>query len=201
MDERNQQSPFSEVGTDFKEKSDAELINLIRSGSAGAVNAVFCRYAPRVRAVSSKYFADALTNDDWFQEGMLGLLYAVHSYDADSSVQFSTYAAVCVRNRLNTVWKLSNSAKNSPLNNSVPIDESDFPAVSSPEEDYIKNEAMDLLREKYSSVFSETERQAVFCYLSGLSYEETAKRLNIPVKSVDNALYRAKQKLQKYFSQ
>lgn len=192
-------APCSVSDAELDEKNDEELIAMIRRGSALAFNALVRRYSKTVSAVSRNYFSDALTDDDWFQEGMLGLLYAVHSFDESMSASFSTYASVCIRNRLNSVWKKANNTKNAPLNKSISLSSADVPSVESPEENYIKNEDFRLFSEGFTRLLSKTERRVMSYYLAGYSYDETADKLGITKKSVDNALSRAKKKLKKLY--
>lgn len=199
MKDGENSSPCSASDAELEKKNDNELIAMIRESSAHAFNALVRRYSKAVSAASRRYFSDALTDDDWFQEGMLGLLYAVHSFDENMNASFSTYASVCIRNRLNSVWKKANNKKNAPLNESLSFDDAAVPSVESPEEDYIKNEDLSLFSEGFTRLLSKTERRAMSYYLAGYSYDETADKLGITKKSVDNALSRAKRKLKRLY--
>lgn len=181
--------------------SDNELISLIRNGSEKAFNLLILRYTGTVSLLSKKYFSSSLTEDDWFQEGMIGLLDAVRTFDSDGKAAFSTYACVCIRNRLNSSLKKANNSGNTPLNGSISFHDDFVPAAISPEEDYIKNENYRFFTASFLSRLSKTEQQVIRYYLVGFSYSETAKNLGISEKSVDNALCRAKAKLKKAFKE
>lgn len=189
--------------TDNKEAvgtlTDEELIDLIRTGSGKAFDILILRYRQTVSYLAGKYFSDSLTQDDWFQEGMIGLLYAVHTYAGTAGAEFSTYAAVCIRNRLVSCLKKATNSKNAPLNSSLSYDDVIIPPVHSPEDDYIENERYRFFTQSFFKQLSETEHKVMQCYLAGFSYAETAEKLGITEKSVDNAICRAKSKLKKAF--
>lgn len=187
----------SENQADYGTFSDKELLIMLKNGSEKAFTEIIKRYSGMVLSISGSYYADALTPDDWFQEGMIGLLNAVKSYNDKTDTSFSTYAGVCIRNRINSVWRNSNSNKNLPLNNCVELTENTLPCVNSPEEDYIINEQYLYAVSSFMEQLSPTERDVFLCYLSGFGYNETAEKLGINEKSVDNALCRAKIKLKK----
>ena len=179
--------------------SDNELISLIRNGSEKALNLLILRYTGTVSLLSNKYFSASLTVDDWFQEGMIGLLGAIRTFNSGEKAAFSTYACVCIRNRLNSVLKKVNSSKNSLLNGSLAYHDDFVPSVDSPEDDYIENEDYRFFTTSFLNKLSKTEQKVIRYYLAGFSYSETAKNLGISEKSVDNALCRAKSKLKKAF--
>ncbi len=187
----------SENQADYGAYSDKELLIMLKNGSEKAFTEIIKRYSGTVLGISGSYYADALTSDDWFQEGMIGLLNAVKSYNEKTDTSFSTYASVCIRNRINSVWRNSNSKKNLPLNNRVELTETTLPCVNSPEEDYITNEQYLYAVSSFMKQLSPTERDVFLCYLSGFGYNEIAEKLGINEKSVDNALCRAKIKLKK----
>ncbi len=181
------------------EYTDDELISLIRKGSDKAFNLLIFRYTGMVSLLSKKYFSPSLTADDWFQEGMIGFLDAVRTYSCDAGASFNTYAGVCIRNRLNSsLKKAMNSAAEHPADSVSIIDDPTLP-VFSPEDDYIENENYRLFTENAFKHLSETEQKVTGYYIAGFSYSETAKKLGISEKSVDNALCRAKAKLKKVF--
>ncbi|MBR3588547.1 MAG: sigma-70 family RNA polymerase sigma factor, partial [Clostridia bacterium] len=142
----------------------------------------------------------ALTKEDWIQEGMIGLLLAVRTFNKEKSCSFSTYASVCIANRLRSVCKKALGNKNEPLNNSLLLDDTVVPPAVSTEDDYIENEEYTFFTEKYVSVLSTVEKSVVEYYIAGFSYSEIADKLAMTEKSVDNALFRAKTKLKKAFS-
>lgn len=183
--------------SNFTVFSDEDLIALIRNGSARAFDELAGRFRKTVSALSGSYYSESLTKDDWFQEGMIGFILAVRTFDESKKASFATYASVCISNKLRSAWKKANSSGNTPLNDSIIFDDSTVPPERSPEEDYIETESYRFFTESFLSELSETEKKVITCYLAGYSYSETAKKLNMTEKSVDNALCRVKAKLKK----
>lgn len=188
-----------ESNAEYNSLSDEKLVSMLMGGSEKALNFLAGRYTSIVKGLAHTYYADFLTSEDWFQEGMIGFLRAVKTFDPSAQVPFSTYASICIRSRLNSVWRASNSNKNAPLNKSVELKDESLPSVSSPEDDYINNEQYRFVTNDFIEQLSATERDVLICYLSGFSYGETAEKLGINEKSVDNALCRARAKLKKAF--
>lgn len=186
-----------EIIDNFTFFSDEELVSFIRSGSAKAFDELAGRYINTTSFLARSYHSDALTPDDWLQEGMIGFILAVRTFDAEKKASFSTYASVCISNRLRSVWKKANSAGNAPLNDSLILDDSSVPPARSPEENYIESESYSFFTENLLQKLSPSEKQVISCYLAGFTYSETAKRLRMTEKAVDNALCRAKTKLKK----
>lgn len=181
----------------YSDLSDDELILLIRAGNSDAVNTLLLRYSGSVAYIAKSYFFDSLTDDDWYQEGMIGFLHAVRTYRADKSVSFNTYASVCIRNRLIACLKKLTSLKNLPLNSAVSLEDVADVAVSSSEDDYLSNEDSRNFEQILIEHLSNTEQKVMMLYLAGYSYAEIATELNSSVKAVDNAVCRAKNKLKK----
>ena len=67
-----------------------------------------------------------------------------------------------------------------------------------PEHVFISKENTELLNEKINEVLSDLEKSVLVLYLEGKCYQEIAKVLNKPPKSIDNALQRVKKKMEKF---
>lgn len=183
--------------SNFTVFSDEELISLIRNGSGKAFDELADRFRKTVSSLARNYYSESLTQEDWFQEGMIGFILAVRTFDETKDVAFSTYASVCISNKLRSAWKKANSSSNAPLNDSIILDDSCIPPEKSPEENYIESESYRFFTENFFNELSETEKKVITCYLAGFSYSETANTLDMTEKAVDNALCRAKTKLKK----
>lgn len=179
---------------------DEELLISARLGDKTAQSELLSKYSPLVKSVSAGFFISGATNEDLFQEGMVGLYSAIGGYDLKSGVTFSTYAYKCVRNAVIDAVKKSHGAKYSALNNFVPIVEiADVRALSDPEDELIRREQRGEFLQKISRILSAFEFKATVMYLDGLTTSEIAVSLDKSAKSVDNALTRAKHKLQKSY--
>lgn len=123
----------------------------------------------------------------------MGLLSAAESYKADRGVKFSTYANVCVRNRM-----LSSLKKNLPVEASG-LDDDQLEALADmgniPEDIVIERERRSYLYDRIFSDLSELERQVFQLFLTGASYGGIASELGITRKTADNAMQRVRRKL------
>lgn len=170
--------------------SDTALISKANLGDHKAAEVLILRYSNIVFAISKSYYSCGLTGEDWYQEGIIGLIRAINTFDAAKSASFKTYAAVCIKNRLNSLWRSEKSKHEVNSEDLIKIDDS-----PSPEDEYIEKEVIARLAELFDSALSPTERDVLKHYFAGFSYEQTAKVLGISKKAVDNALFRAKNKL------
>ena len=183
--------------SNFTSFSDEELISFIRSGSEKAFDELAGRYIRTTSFLAKSYHSESLTHDDWLQEGMIGFILAVRTFDAEKETSFSTYASVCISNKLRSAWKKANNSGNALLNDSLIFDDAVVPPVRSTEENYIESETSGFFSDNLLKNLSETEKNVISFYLAGFSYSETAKKLSMTEKAVDNALCRAKTKLRK----
>ena len=134
------------------------------------------------------------------QEGMFGLIKAMREYDGNRDASFHTFAEMCIRRRLYTVLKIANSAKHSPLNQSVPLNPSFFDASASfaqvdPEDLLIDREIAASMLEEVRKQLSDFEVKILGYYLDGLTCREISETVNKPPKSVDNAIQRIRRKV------
>ncbi len=185
---------------DLSSFPDGELVSLCRNeNDAGAWNELSKRYLRVATAVSASFGSSPVERDDLTQEGIIGFLAAVCSYDEKSQTPFSVYAGACIRNRMLTALGAATTKRRIPPCAVVPI-EDETGIVSdalSPEEALIsKNEAA-RISELISSQLSESERDVFSLHLLGNSYREIGEKAGLSEKAVDGALQRARRKLRK----
>ena len=129
--------------------------------------------------------------EDFISEGFLALLNAIRTYEEDKG-SFSTYANICIDNRMkNALGKARRTLILSEEFDPELIKERS-PAA---DEVLIEKESRSEILKKIDKVLSEREFRVFEMYLDSFSYRQIAARLNISVKSVDNALSRARIKL------
>ena len=157
-------------------------------------------YMNLVRQLVSGYHVQGADADDFVQEGLIGLYDAIKSYAPDRGAGFKTYAAVCIKNRLNKAYAKQTSGKQQILNQSVQWEDS-IAAEGQPDPELlvIAKENISELNKQMEILLSSFEKQTLSLYLQGYSYKELADRLGVPKKSVDNALVRIRSKLKFLF--
>ncbi len=132
--------------------------------------------------------------DDLEQEGVLGLYFAVESYDPSKGVPFDAFAVMCVKRKMFTYC--THFIKNAPNY----IDEIENIGDNEEFEENIleRAEVLDLFS-RLKENLSKMEKQVLELYLQDLSYAEISEKLSISEKSIDNAMMRVKAKLKKLF--
>lgn len=130
--------------------------------------------------------------DDLFQEGLIGLLKAVRSYDGKSS-SFSTFASLCVRNSIiSGVRKYANQTSKTVTLSEPVLEEETSPSA---EEILLDGVRARLLYDKVYNALSPYEKNVFEMYLSDMSYESIAFVTGKSVKSISNAVFRIRNKL------
>lgn len=181
--------------------SDEELVFAVQNGDNSAFEELYKKYKPIILSVARKFFLCGGDTEDLVQEGTCGLYSAVLSYKSGKN-GFSAYAGVCIHNRIIDVIKKSNGAKYSALNNFLPIFEiGEFGYYESPEDKMIGEEGKAELMKKMKEELSPLEHRALQLYIDGLTISEISSTLGKNNKSVDNAINRAKNKLQDILSE
>ena len=191
-----------------EERSDEVLCALVSQGDRAAEEELASRYGRLVRSCSRPYFLVGGDSEDLIQEGMIGLLSAIRTFQPGHDAVFSTYAEVCVRNRIRSAVRAAARDKHAPLNQSLPLldsvideDSGAYPygtsssRPESPEELLIGREEQESRMRTLLSHLSRFEKTILESYLYGLSYSEIAERAGKSLKSVDNAVQRIRRKV------
>lgn len=167
--------------------------------------------------------------DDLKQEGAIGLLKAIRTYDGSKGVVFSTYATICIRNEMrnysmknrfggtkvgkrtqyNAIRKGREAAEDFVYKHSVSIcGQSDFPdgftdICGRKFYPSAEDEAVAnlWLNEAVDSISSVTFRNVINTYLNCMNAKETATKLNISEATVSRALNALKEKMMESISE
>lgn len=183
----------------WKHCSDDDLVALTRGGNRSATTELVTRYLPLVRHRAAGYRLPGMEPDDIVQEGLLGLLKAIHLYSPERS-GFSTFVSLCVTTSMATAAKAALSQKSSPLRNYLPLPtDSDVQSPGgfgdNPEQRVVEREQAAEIFHKIDTLLSPLEQQTLKLYLSGHSYTDISVTLSTSPKAVDNALQRVRRKL------
>ena len=185
---------------------------MYRAGNEQAIEYIFERYKYIVRKKAKAMFLAGGDSDDLIQEGMIGLYKAVRDYDKKKDASFMTFAGMCINRQILNAVTASNRKKNTPLNTYVSFDEPVNPEDDSqvklvdvlksdkeqnPERLFIDQENAESLEDKLYSVLSGFEKNVLELYMSGKDYIAIAQMLDKPPKSIDNAIQRIRNKVDK----
>ena len=189
------------------DRASQDLVQKAISGDSAAEEALVSEYARIVRACARPYFLAGGDSEDLIQEGMLGLLSAIRTFDPAKGVKFSTYAEFCVRRRIYSAIRSASGYRHTPLNSYISLesqqsDESTQSAyfLRDPEDFVIARESAHEVEILLYGALSRFESGVLELYLEGMSYKDMAARLGKTNKSVDNAVQRIRRKLAQILS-
>jgi len=184
---------FSDCGALQISADESQLITRARLGDDVAFAALVGEYRRLIHWHVSHSASDiaAKYRDDLFQEGLVGLLGAVRTYDGVSSV-FKTYASSCISN---SVVGAARRYRKQDGGETVPLDETELASWQSPESDFLDRESSSILYERIFSELSAYESAVFELYLSDRSYAEIARVMHKSEKSIANAICRIRKKL------
>lgn len=198
---------------EYSKMTDEEIIKEIRKGDKQALTYLMNKYKEIVNLKVGKYFMVGAEKEDIIQEGLIGLFKAIKTYNAEKNNTFKTFANMCIERQLITAIKSSNRQKHMPLNSYLSLNMSaydneeengaelmdtfDSKTIEDPLETIINKEYYDEIEKSIDKTLSQFEKQVLDRYMKGESYVTIAKRLDSPVKSVDNAIQRIRKKAMK----
>lgn len=192
--------------------SDEELVERARAGDEEAFQRLVVRYRPLFESRLKRFYLAGAEAEDLLQEALIGFFKAVRDFDKEKAHSFRYFAELCVTRQVTSAVRTATRHKHKPLNTSLPIDqpldeggeeqvtleEVAAGQVADPDEHVFVKQVYDELRKHMESELSDLERKVLFHHLEGKSYQEIARDLNCGVKCVDNALQRARKKLNRW---
>ncbi len=192
----------------YSNLTDEQIISQIKEGDEHALSFLIEKYKDLVNSKVGKYFIIGAERDDIVQEGMIGLYKAIKGFDSCKQNTFKTFANICIERQLITAIKSSNRQKHMPLNSylslntaayndddsSELIETFEVDTIEDPLDTIMKKEYYNELQNTMHKSLSKFEENVLERYMQGESYEIIAKKLDAPVKSIDNAIQRIRKK-------
>jgi RNA polymerase sporulation-specific sigma factor len=196
-----------EMILNIQDLTDEDLVTYVNQGDQSAFNSILSRHMPMIRYFAMRYYASGLTSGDLFQVGSIGLFVACKKYNPHKGMAFTSFAKMHVKHHIINAVVTALRKKQQSLNQSESLDETPVPLekmnryelipdfTPSPEEIYMEQvrnmELLHMLKEHLTDI----ERKAVLGLMNGLAYKDIADLTGVGIKSIDNALRRAKGKL------
>lgn len=193
---------------DYKLLTDNELICLSNNGDNDAEDELTSRYIYLPRAIVRRYkmFIIGADDDDLIQEGTIGLISGIRSYDENCGAALLSHLYTCILNRLLSAVKSASRQKHLPLNEGISIEaiaDSGDEAMyfqhdlytDNPEKLLLAQENFRDLEKRMIEKLSKSETEVFSLYLDGDTYRGIAEKLGKDTKYVDNAIQRIKKKL------
>ena len=189
--------------------TDEQIISQIKEGDEQALSFLLDKYKDLVNSKVGKYFIIGAEKEDIIQEGMIGLYKAVKNFDSSKQNTFKTFANLCIERQLITAIKSSNRQKHMPLNSYLSLNTSAYDndedgtelietfevdTIEDPLETIMKKEYFNEIQNTVYKSLSKFEEKVLDRYMQGESYEIIARKLETPIKSVDNAIQRIRKK-------
>lgn len=175
---------------------DETLVKIAAKGDVSAFGVIASRYLKTVKQCAMRYKNLGLETDDLSQEGLIGLMSAVRTYDETCGTSFKTYARLCIDRGMISAVKAALAKRRVPSALLRPLSGELLPdADCDPAAEIIAKEDLDIFYENAGKVLSPLEYNIMNEYLAGLSYKEIAGKMNMSVKTVDNAMRRVRRKL------
>ena len=194
----------------YSNLTDEQIVTEIKQGDEYALSYLLEKYKELVNMKVGKYFMVGAEKEDIMQEGMIGLYKAIKNFDTKKQISFKTFANLCIERQLITAIKTSNRQKHMPLNSYLSlnmaaydnneddsvelIDTFNSNTIEDPLETVMKKEYYEQIHNNIEKSLSKFEKQVLDRFMKGESYNVIAKRLDSPVKSVDNAIQRIRKK-------
>lgn len=199
---------------EYPKASDEDLATLASSGDSYATDIIIRRYEPLVRKLSNKYFLKGGDNDDLVQNGLIGMWDAIKNYDSSKNDNFKKYIAGAIDKRLKSAVRSDDTQKNQFMNTASSMDAhgdseegegrsyNDTLASDdmNPEEQAIDSENTNKLLDFMRKELAPKERDAIFRFINGATISEIAEEMGVSYKSVENAIARARWKIQDFKS-
>ncbi len=181
--------------------SDNFLVSRAKGGDGMALSMLIERYSNMVfQKANSFKNLKGLESDDLYQEGMIGFVSSIYSFDETRGVQFNTYSSTLSVRRMLTALRKSNNANYSLLSSYISLDENGdmLSQTPSPEELMIYNEELNEIFDFIDNNLSKLEKKVFKLIVLGVSYAEIAEIIDCSTKSVDNAIQRIRRKIRNF---
>lgn len=190
--------------------NDNELIELANENNEEAEKEIINKYDK----VINKYVlnnlvwakSSGLDEKDLYQEGLLGILYAIKNFDKEKNVTFYTYACLCIDTNIRSYIRSANRYKSKILNESLSLekilededvnlynnllkDEESDPSIQ-----IISKEENENFMNLLETTLTTFEKEVLKLRIEGLSNEEISIMLNKDKRSIENTISRIRTK-------
>lgn len=162
--------------------------------------------------IRTNFCGSKLYFEDLYLEALMGMLEAIETFREDKSASFITYLKIVVNNRLKNCAKAVLTKTEPPLEKTLSLNlenhyydgHSQMAMVSEnklndPSYVLLLKESKDKLDRAISDM-SKAERDAMFMYYDGLTYDQASEKLSITYKEYDGRLQKARKKIRTYLN-
>lgn len=194
---------------DYKTLNDNELVYMCSENSEEAINIMIDKYKNCILSILKdlldEYNIVGVEVADLYQEGLIGLMHAINSFDKDKDVTFYTYANTCIKTSILSAVRQTFRKKNRILNNSYSLDKLIEDSNNSfydlfkdernnPDNILVEQEEKRDLLNKIRKTLSKSESMIFELRLKGLKNKEICSLINKDKKYVENTMFRINKK-------
>lgn len=184
--------------SDRTQNTDDRLLALALNGDNAAVDTLIHKYRNTVESIADKFPNALLDREDLIQEGLIGLIGAIYTFDATKETALSSYVYTCASNAIRSALRKVVRKKDVPSDAVVPLEEAFLSASDkslSAEETYLSAQNTSMLTQLLEEKLSSFENEVLKLHIMGYSYSEIAEKLNKNPKAIDNAIQRIRRKI------
>lgn len=178
--------------------NDYELIYLIKEKDDEALDLMFKKYEPLIKKIASHYFYlfnNRVTMDEIIEEGRIGLYHALKTYDSNYEIIFYTYALSCIKNTILKLYRFYNTKMR--INDTLELKEDLIIDYDEPLKLTLKEELVKLFI-NFKTTLKFEDANIFELKINNFSYKEISWLLEIKEKTIDNRMFKIRNKLKKY---
>ncbi|MBT9588572.1 sigma-70 family RNA polymerase sigma factor [bacterium] len=184
-----------------KDREEQLLICKAQSGCQASMDLLVRDYDRLAHRMASRFFLQGGEAQDVKQEALVGLAFAIRSYDPGYQRSFHEYAVMCIRNSLVRAIRGATRKKHQMLTRATELTDLQWPTSAQSTEETVL--ARVLLKQIWTSLcckLSELELEVLRMKLGGSSSEEIVQTRGFTLKQIENGLFRARQKARELLS-
>jgi RNA polymerase sigma-70 factor (ECF subfamily) len=175
-------------------EGERKLVEAARRGDHRAFEALVLKYQDRIYRVVQRMVGGSDAVDDLAQEVFIRAYRSIGDFKGESSLYTWLYkiALNLCRNHYRTRGRR-------PVHEEIGEDGSATVLESegaSPEDEVVRREFWEQLRQGLAELPDEQREAVVFCDLEGMSYEEMAEVMGVPIGTVRSRIFRGRRALQ-----
>lgn len=184
--------------------AESEFIERLKTGDAAAFDLLVVRHSADIYALLFRLTENPEEAADLTQETFLRALKAIKNFRGEADLKTWLYRIAVneSRNRFRW-WKRRSREKtislDAPLTteNETPFSETISSETENPEQEILRRERAQALRDALQTLPEVFREAVVFCDIEGLSYEQIAAALSINVGTVKSRIARGREELRR----
>lgn len=186
---------MSSVNENLNTQSDELLVKKVQEGDTNAYNVLVIKYQYKVAKIISKFVANNADINDIAQDAFIKAYKAINSFRGESS--FYTWLYRIVVNAAKTFLE-----SNSKHKNSIDVDSPEFQSIDeqgilaskdTPDRIIESQELHEVILKAMNDLPKELREAITLREIEGMSYDDMAIALKVPVGTVRSRIFRARE--------